>query len=357
MILVIGAGVIGLAAARALAIAGHEVATLERGPRPGQGASTHNSGVIHAGLYYPAGSLKAQLCVEGRDRLFAYCRDKSLPYKQCGKLIVASSSADETDLEALAEKARANHVRLEEVSRQWVAAKEPHVSSTRSLWSPSTGWLEVEPYIRSLRYDFERAGGMLVFDSAPVAADRQGDRWVVRTSREEIAADWIVNAAGVFADEVSRMFGGETLTIFPCRGEYAELAPRARGLVNGLVYPPPHHSGHSLGVHLTKTLSGEVWIGPTIAYQADKEDSESKRLPLEDFLEPTRRLLPSVTLGDLRMGGSGIRAKLHPPSASFADFRIGPDARQPSLIHAAGIDSPGLTASLAIAERIAAAVT
>lgn len=356
MIAVIGAGVVGLAAARAIAASGREVCVLERAPRIGQGASTHNSGVIHAGLYYPPGTLKAALCVEGRDRLFAYCASRGVPHTRCGKLIVATSGEEEPELDRLAANAAASGVVLEEATRAFIAAKEPNVRATRGLWSAATGWLEVEAYLRALRDDVERAGGIVVVNAPLTAAERTRDRWRLRTPLETIEADAVVNAAGLYADDVSRMCGGEPFTIYPCRGEYAELAPRARGLVNGLVYPVPHHSGHGLGVHLTRTMDGAVWIGPTIRYQDRKDDYESSRTPLEDFVEPTRRLLPAVTLDDLRLGGSGIRAKLHPPSERFADFRIGRDSRQPALVHAAGIDSPGLTASLAIAERIRAAV-
>ena len=193
----------------------------------------------------------------------------------------------------------------------------------------------------------------IVVGSPLIAAGPHGEGIELVTPHERFVAATVVNASGLYADTTSAMLGGMPFRIYPCRGEYAELAPARRHMVNGLVYPLPHASGAGLGVHLAKTTWGTVTLGPTIHYQDAKDDYEGGRLPLEAFVEPAQHLLPWVTLADLQPGGSGIRAKLHGPGQRFADFVVQRDSENPRVIQATGIDSPGLTACLAIGARVA----
>ena len=350
---IVGGGVTGLASARAIARRGMSVCVLERHPRPGQDSSTHNSGVIHAGLYYPAGTLKARLCVEGRELMYAFCAAHGVPHVRSGKLVVAHDESELHQLEALQRRGTDNGVTgLTIVDRAFITAKEPSVNTRFALWSPDSGIVNAEEYVKALLRTGAADGVIFLPGTKLLGADRHADGIALRTERETILARVVVNAAGLYADDVSTMLGGETFTIYPCRGEYAEFTPAKRALVNGLVYPLPHASGHGLGVHLVRTTGGQVWLGPTIRYQERKDDYETDREPLESFAAAARRLIDGVTIDDLRLSGSGIRAKLHPPAESFADFLIRRDRRNPAVIQASGMDSPGLTSSLAVGNLV-----
>ena len=351
---IVGGGVTGLAAARAIAATGASVCVLERHPRPGMDTSTHNSGVIHSGIYYPAGSLKARLCVEGARLLYEFCARHGVPHVHSGKLIVAHDEREVQALEALQRRGTENGVAgLEIVDRAFIVSREPAVNTRFALWSPDSGILNAEELVKALLRTGAEAGVMFLPGTKLVGADRHQNGMVLTTERESILARTVVNAAGLYADEVSQLLGGETFTIYPCRGEYAEFTPAKRALVNALVYPLPHGSGHGLGVHLVRTTGGQVWLGPTIRYQDSKDDYENDRVPLEAFAESARVLIDGVTIDDLRLSGSGIRPKLHPPTESFADFMIRRDRVNPAIVQASGIESPGLTSCLAVGKLVA----
>jgi glycerol-3-phosphate dehydrogenase len=287
--------------------------------------------------------------------MYAFCTRYNVPHRQSGKLIVAHDDGEIRQLEALKVRGDENGVEgLELVDRAFIVAREPAVSGVAALWSPESGVVEAEALVKTLLTTGADAGAIFLPGTRLIGADRHADGMELRTERESIRARTVVNAAGLYADEVSRLLGGETFTIYPCRGEYVELTPSKRSLVNALVYPLPHT--HGLGVHLVRTTDGHVWLGPTASFQERKDDYESHRLPVEAFLEPARRLLQDVRLEDLRLGGSGIRAKIHSPAESFADFLIRRDRENPFVVQASGIESPGLTSCLAVGDLVASLV-
>src|SRR5215471_19676528 len=350
--------IIALASALTIAKRGLSVCVLERHPRPGLDTSTHNSGVIHGGIYYPAGTLKSTLCIKGRRLLYEFCIEHRVANDRCGKLIVAGDDSELPRLEKLYKTGTANGVEgLTMVDRAFITAREPNIRAVAAIFSPETGTVEPEMLVKALLRAGEDAGVIFLPGTKLVGADAGADGIRLKTGQETILAAHVVNAAGLFADEVSAMLGGEAFTIYPVRGEYAELIPSKRSLVNALVYPLPHAAGHGLGVHVTRSTGGNIWFAPLVKYQERKEDYENDRLPVEDFAEAARHILPMLTVDDLRLSGSGIRPKLHPETESFADFMIKRDSKNARVVHAAGIESPGLTSCLAVGRMVDALVS
>ena len=361
---VIGAGVVGLAAARALAQAGLDVVVLESADVIGTGASSRNSEVIHAGLYYAPGSLKASLCVRGRAQLYEYCDANHINYRRCGKLIVAVTAPDIAQLEVIEARAVANGVTsLRRIARDEARALEPELECAAALLSPETGIVDSHGLMVSYRADAERAGAMFALRSAFVCAKPRDDGWHVETEGGSVVATrWIVNCAGLDAQSVARHMTGFPDTHIPkqfvAKGHYFSLtgaSPFSR-----LVYPTPTDGG--LGIHLTLDLAGQARFGPDVEWITDADAPRDYAVDASRaamFAESIRRYWPSVTADALQPAYAGLRAKLSGPGAPAVDFRIDGPAEHgvPGVVQLLGIESPGLTASLAIAQRVVSTIT
>ncbi len=363
-VVIIGGGVVGCAIARALAARWSDVFLLEALPKVGMGASTRNSGVIHSGIYYPSGSLKAKYCVRGNQLTYEFCAAHGVPHRNCGKLVVAASAEEASDLAALMQNGCANSVEgLAMIDRDAIREREPHVAATHALLVPSTGILSSEDLVKAYARVAIDRGANIVTNAKVERLEPLADAIRVRSAAGEIETRCLVNSAGLFADEVAGLLGSKMAQhrIYPVRGEYCELIRSRQDWVRGLVYPVPHHLRMTLGVHLVKTVWGNVLLGPTAHYVDDKNDYERNREPVEDFAEAAKQLLPDLTVNDLVPSYTGIRAKLAPPpgaSASAAsakamtDFIIERDPEFPRVVQLIGIESPGLTSAPAIAEHV-----
>jgi len=354
-VVIVGGGVVGCAVAAQLAQTTQDVFVLEQMPRVGLGASSRNSGVIHSGIYYPPGSLKARHCVEGNRFTYEFCAAHNVRHKQTGKFVVATTPEEEAQLQTLLERGRANGVEgLELITAAALRQHEPHVAGCAALRVPSSGLVESEELVKAYARLAVGHGANIVTNSRLEGVEVKGGRVRIQSIAGELATQVFVNCAGLFADEVAALFGFQQHRIYPVRGEYWEAPQSKAHLVNGLVYPAPDPSGLSLGVHLTKTLWGTLLLGPNARYVADKNDYERDREPVESFCARVQKLLPELRPEDLRPGYSGIRAKLRPPGeAGSADFVLTRDPHFPSVIHLIGIESPGLTAAASLARTVA----
>ena len=354
---VIGAGVIGLAIARQLAHAGREVVVLEAAEGIGTVTSSRNSEVIHAGIYYPAGSLMARMCVAGKQALYQYCREHGIPHRNCGKLIVATTPKETEKLQSIRAHAEANGVLdLQTLSADEARALEPALCCDAALLSPSTGIIDSHAFMLALRGDAEQAGAAFAFHTPILRAKATAGRFELDAGGDApitIECRLLVNAAGLCAPAVARSIEGMPIELIPpaylAKGSY--FACGARAPFSRLIYPVPEPGG--LGVHLTLDLAGQARFGPDVQW-VNAVDYAVDPARAERFYPAIRRYWPTLPDGALMPSYSGIRPKIVPPAVAVQDFLIqGPrDHGIDGLINLFGIESPGLTSSLAIADHV-----
>ena len=385
---VIGAGIVGLATAKALLERWPQlrVCVLEKDSRIAGQQTSHNSGVIHSGIYYRPGSLKSEFCVRGRDALVRFCEEHEIPHELCGKLIVATREEELPRLETLAERATANGVRGHElVGPERVAEIEPHVRALRALWVPSTGIVDFTLLAEAYAAIVREAGGEVLLGAPVEASHVAGGVRYVRAGDLERSARLFVNCAGLHADRVARRLGARTpVRIVPFRGEYYTLRPERQDLVRGLIYPVPDPALPFLGVHFTRNIRGYVEAGPNAVLASAREGYRKRDVNLGDvweiaryggfwrvalrewrtglnevhrslrksvFVRDLQRLIPEVRGEDLTTGGSGVRAQAVAPDGELLDdFLI---ERSEAALHVLNAPSPGATSSLLIGEHIA----
>ena len=356
---VVGAGVVGLAVARALALSGREVWVLEGGEGIGVGVSSRNSEVIHAGIYYPAGSLKARFCVEGKHMLYEYCQARGVPHSRLGKLIVAADEAEVPVLEGIRAKAAANGVDdMEALSGPAARDLEPALRVAGALLSPSTGIVDSHALMLAMQGDIEHAGGAVVFH-APVSRGRvQPGGFLLEIGGSEpmeLECEVLVNAIGLHAPDLARAIAGIPEATIPraflCKGNYYALQGRAP--FSRLIYPVPEKAG--LGVHLTLDLGGQARFGPDVEW-VEREDYDVDIRRADGFYAAIRRYWPGLPDGALAPGYAGIRPKISGPADPAADFSVVGPAEHGvgGLVNLFGIESPGLTASLALGRHVTA---
>jgi len=360
---VVGAGVVGLAVAARLAPRHPDLVLLERRGRHGQETSSRNSEVIHAGMYYPTGSLKARLCVEGNRRIYELCARHGIPHLRSGKIITAGEQAELPALDRLLELGAANGVELRRLSAAEVRALEPHVVSAGGLLSPRTGVVSAHGLMDHFLQAARQAGAVLQPHTTLLALERRTRDYAltVRTGDavETFTSERVVNAAGLEADSVAALAGIDVdaagYRLHYCKGSYFSVAAAKSRLVSRLIYPVPGHV--SLGVHALVGIDGRLRFGPDAEYLAERSlDYRVEEARRDAFAEAVRKLVPALAAEDLAPDISGIRPKLQGPGQGFRDFVIRDEADRglPGLVSLVGIDSPGLTSAPAIAEHVAA---
>lgn len=387
-IAIIGGGIVGLATARALheRAPGTRLVILEKERELAAHQSGHNSGVIHSGIYYKPGSHKARLCVEGKGLMYQFCEKHGIRVERCGKVIVATTEAELPRLQTLYERGRANGVPVELLEPERLREIEPHAAALRAIHSPSTGIVDYVEVARAMAGELTAAGVAIETGARVAAIARTGDGLEIAAGRLTVRARRLVNCGGLYSDAVARLAGARPeVRIIPFRGEYYMLRPERRSIIRGLIYPVPDPEFPFLGVHLTRTIHGDVEAGPnavlafaregyrfarvsprelagTLAYRGFWQMARRywrmgsyemyRSLSKAAFLRALQRLVPDLRSEDLSTGGAGVRAQAVSPDGSLVDdFRIVAEA---DAIHVLNAPSPGATASLAIGRHVAA---
>jgi len=358
-VLVIGAGVIGLAVARAMARKGHEVVIAEAANAIGTGISSRNSEVIHGGLYYPTGSLRARHCVRGRRMLYEFCASHRVPHRKCGKLIVATEQAEIAKMEAVQKQGEINGVEgLRLIDGAEARAMAPALHCVAAVHSPETGIIDSHAYMLALQGDLEDRGGVIAFNTRIERLDRTQAGWMVHYSggaRGDLAVDAVVNCAGLGAQKLARYTEGYPVARVPrlvlARGNYFSYS--GRPVFSCLIYPAPRIDG-GLGTHVTLDLAGRMRFGPDVEWIAE-ENYDVNPGRVASFYASIRRYWPGLKDGTLQPDYAGIRPKLTGPGEPAADFLVDAPAQHgmPALVQMFGIESPGLTSSLSLADEVA----
>ncbi len=354
-VLIIGAGVIGLAAAYQVSrlYPDRRILLVEKNRRYGQETSSRSSEVIHAGMYYPQGSLKARLCVQGNRLLYEFCSSQQVKHERLGKIIIAVEDEEAERLKSLYRQGLENGVELEWLEGAAIQKTEPAIRAAAGIWSPNTGIIDSDELMRSLYWLLCEQGVICLFKTEVEDIAKNGDAYLVKLSREVVATPVIINCAGLYSDKIAAMPGMQVdeqgYRLSYCKGEYYRLSPAPD--IKHLVYPLPEKSG--LGIHITRDLAGGQRLGPNAYYIGEIDYSMNEDYKTE-FFKSVKRYLPALEMGQLHPDYTGIRPKLLAKDGAFRDFVIKEESAEgfPGFVNLIGIESPGLTSCLAIGQYV-----
>ena len=366
-ITIIGAGVVGLATGEKLSESFSNLYVIEKHPTFGQETSSRNSEVIHAGIYYPEGSLKAALCVEGKNLLYEYCRKHEIPYNNCGKLIVATTPEEVEVIEGIKETARKNGVELDIVENEQIAELEPHIYALKALHSPTTGIVDTHSLMKQLEAGIINNGGQMVYGSEVKGIRKLDEGYEITLLDADgqyfsFSTRIVINSAGLTADKISEITGikDEKLSIHFCKGEYFRINPPKNRMIRRLIYPVPHENMEGIGIHVTIDMAGGVKLGPDVTYLDSNEyDYRVNASKQEAFWKSAKKFLPFLEIDDICPEMAGIRPKIQKRGDPQRDFYIMEESARgyKGFINLIGMESPGLTSCLSIANYISGLVT